>query len=378
MIEKINNSQIKITNTIKLLVYKEIPSILEKVNFDDDDVFLEPFLFTYFNYKKLELFSSNMLSELMQGYFIEKESNFVIDESFNKNNIAYIPKIGYFKRNEKVPFEKTKLIQDTRIEVIKHPLNLLDNIFKNTRENIIDLNEIIINDLLFENNIDFLTNAFRFIKGSSNNHFKLIELCCKKCVMFKTNPGNTNSFATINAHGIAFFNVYQDEYDEVFFVDDIAHQTGHIILTTLFYERKLIFKIDENQDVETITKQKDHRSIYILLHALYTYYTTFTCLDDCLKNKSFNKKQEIEAIGRVGFYINKCTIDLNNFEKINSYFDGIENVLTDTGIEIYIKIKEKHTEIFNKWNIKISEYSYDNQLYNFSFSNFVKINKINL
>ena len=31
--------------TIQLLLYKENPTLLEKVNFEDDNVFLEPLLF---------------------------------------------------------------------------------------------------------------------------------------------------------------------------------------------------------------------------------------------------------------------------------------------------------------------------------------------
>ena len=39
-------------NTIKLLIYKEKPSLLEKVDFEDDNIFLDPLLFAYFNSKK--------------------------------------------------------------------------------------------------------------------------------------------------------------------------------------------------------------------------------------------------------------------------------------------------------------------------------------
>ena len=59
-------------NTIQLLLYKENPSLLEKVNFEDDNVFLEPILFSYFNSKKDNLFSKDMLTEIIQGYFVEK------------------------------------------------------------------------------------------------------------------------------------------------------------------------------------------------------------------------------------------------------------------------------------------------------------------
>lgn len=46
---------------------------------------------------------------------------------------------------------------------------------------------------------------------------------------------------------MAFFNVYQEGYDEVFFVDDISHQTGHIIMNTFWFERKEHFLINEKK-----------------------------------------------------------------------------------------------------------------------------------
>lgn len=366
--------QTEIVNTIKLLIYKEIPILLNKVDFNDDDVFLEPLLFAYFNSKKDNIFSNEILKELMQGYFIEKDY-LLINQSFNKNNIAYIPKIGYFKKGEDIPFDPIEIIDNTNIELIKHPLKLLQNIFENTSGNIINENEIIINSELINKNIVPLTHALKLIKENSPGQFKLIEQCCKKILLFKSKNKNINSFATLKAHGIAFLNVYQDDYDVAFFVDDIAHQTGHIILTTLFRDRKNFFTVDEQQNIGEILMKADNRSIYILIHAFYTYYTTFSCLDDCLKNNSFNEIQRKEAIGRIGFYLNKFDKDIDNFDKIIKYFKGIENVLAPSGIEIFLIIKDKYLEIFQKWHPATKHFNYDNQTYNFSFSNFNKLNK---
>lgn len=368
------NNQIEITNTIKLLVFKKNPLLLEKVDFDNDNAFLEPLLFAYFNSNEENLFPSAMLEEIMQGYFIKREG-IKINYSFNKNNIAYIPSIGYFKKGEPSPFETIQIIQNTTIEIFKGSVNLLQTIFRNSSSDLINQDEIISDIALFKKNIPFLTNAFRFIKENSFAQFQLIEQCCKKCLMFKTNPENINSFATINAHGIAFFNVYQEDYDEVFFVDDIAHQTGHIILTTLLYDRKAIFKIDEEQNVEEVLKAKDHRSIYTLLHALYTYYTTLMCLDDCLTNNSFKGKQRNEAIGRIGFYLDKCTLDMQSFEKINEHYDSVENVLTSNGLEIFTLIKKKYLDVFEKWYSTTKYFDYGNQPYNFNFKKFTELNK---
>lgn len=369
-----NENQIELINTIKLLIYKENPTLLEKLDFDNDDIFLEPLLFAYFNSKKSNLFPNDMLKEILQGYFLEKEE-VEIKFSYNSYNVAYIPNIGYFNNGEKKSFDPIFIIEDTQIELLKRPIKLLENIFRTNTDELINEKEIVIDNNLFEKNINALTNAFKFIKKNSPDQYKLIEENCKKVIMFKTNPSNINSFATINAQGIAFFNVYQEEYDEVFFVDDIAHQTGHIILTTLFYDKKAIFNIDEEQNIGSLLKINDNRSIHILIHAFYTYYTTFMCLDDCLKNNSFNETQKKEAIARIGFYLNKCTLDIQIFDRIINNFNGIEFILTPKGIQMYSIIRSKYEEIFNKWNSITKHFDYRNQTYNFALKNFKELNK---
>ena len=91
----IKKKQVEIINTIKLLLYKENPSVLEKIDFENDTIFLEPLLFAYFNSKKDQLFSETLLTEILQGYFIEKEP-IILKESFNKEEVTYVPNLGYF------------------------------------------------------------------------------------------------------------------------------------------------------------------------------------------------------------------------------------------------------------------------------------------
>ena len=364
-------NRVKIIEILQILLYKENPSLLEKINFEDDNIFLEPLLFAYFNSKKDNLFSEIMLTEITQGYFVEKES-LLLKESFNNEGIAYVPNLGYFdKEGKKV--DDIFIIQNSSIELLIHPIVHLKTIFKDFNEkNKIEISKA--QSLKYEN---ALTQALQYIKTSNKVHYDLIEQCCKKIVLFKTDPKNTNSFATINAHGIAFFNVYQEVYDEVFFVDDIAHQTGHIIMTAILFERKKYFLFDENQNIGTFTKNKlEYRSFYILFHALYTYYTTFLCLDACLENNCFNIKQIHEAKGRIGFYLQKCKSDLLNFEKVINYYNGLESVLSSQGIEIFKNIANKYFEVLKKHE-EVTLFKYKNQPYNFTYSEFVKLNPLN-
>lgn len=369
----LNIQQNEIVNTIKLLIYNENPNLLEKVNFEDNNVFLEPLLFAYFNLKNNNSTTTNLLNEIMQGYFIENHT-VLIDQLFIESEIVYLPKIGYFRKDDKLPFEKPCFITNTGLEILKTNISLLKNVFKNSKNEIVNADEIIIDDILYKKNIYFLTKALHLIKNNTPYQYNLIKLCCKKCMMFKSNAKDLNSFAALSAHGIAFFNVNQVDYNEVFFVDDIAHQTGHIILNTLFYQRKLIYKIDDNQNINQIINIEDNRNFNTLFQALYTYYTTLLCLDDCFKSELLKEYQKQEIKARIGFYLIKCKFDLTVFQDILLIFNGIENVLCQVGIDLYVLILNKYFKVFEKWNQITSNFNYDNQTYNFSYSKFVKIN----
>lgn len=372
----IYNIKKEIINTIKLLILKENSFLLEKLDFENENIYLEPLLFSYFNSKKDNLFPKEILEEILQGYFTKKE-NLKVNYSFNEYGIAYIPKVGYFKKGREKPFLPTQLIRETNIEILGWSHPLIDRVFTIASEGKINKENITINGDLYDKNIDYLTNAFQFIKTSADEHFNLIEAACKKCIMFKTDTDYTNSFATINAHGMAFFNVYQEDYDEVFFVDDIAHQTGHIILTTLFFNRKDYFICDENENIKDKTgKEKEYRSFYILLHAIYTYYTSIMCLDRCIESNFFDKRQLHEAIGRIGFYLKKLRNDIENFHKVVQFYNGIELCLTQKGIKIYENLMKESMTLDTKWSPKTKKFNYRNHPYNFTYQDFIKLNSL--
>ena len=69
----INKNKYDIINTIKLLIYQEVPEILEKVSFKDENIFLNPLLFSYFNSKKSGYFHKEILTEILQGYYLKRK-----------------------------------------------------------------------------------------------------------------------------------------------------------------------------------------------------------------------------------------------------------------------------------------------------------------
>ena len=111
-------NQTKIIDAIKLLIYKEDIDITKKISLNDNNTLLEPLLYSYFyfNSKKDGSFPKKMLNEILYGYFIEK-GKLKITHSFNKNGIAYIPQVGYFKKGETTSCEP--ILKEGDFEIVK-------------------------------------------------------------------------------------------------------------------------------------------------------------------------------------------------------------------------------------------------------------------
>jgi hypothetical protein len=120
----------------------------------------------------------------------------------------------------------------------------------------------------------------------------------------------------------------------------------------------------------------ENRDLYVIFHALYTYYTSFLCLDACLENNAFVGKQKHEAIGRIAFYINKCYRDLLLIDNpINSETKSNE-CFTANGLLIYKELKQKWKEMYVKWFEKTKHFDMSNQPYNFTYSKFLELNPL--
>jgi hypothetical protein len=387
----LENGNNNLIQKIKILLYKQNEKIFEVLDFEKDSIYVEPLLFAYFNKKDNE---KKGVENIVYG-FSNKDIIFqLFSDEFGR---IYLPNIGWFltnykndvfnfdklnfklfKGNEPVVFvfEKLEIIENTSIELLKYSVELLKQFYYNTENELLDV-EI---ENITKKQIKNLTKAYQLIKENIPHQFKLIEKYGPKCVIFNVDTYQRNSFATLSAQGIGFYNAYQDDYDEVFFVDDIAHQTGHVLFNVMIYEAEQFFKISRNTILEVITMPNgsfiENRDLHVIFHALYTYYTSFICLNACLENNVWKGKQKHEALGRIAFYINKCYTDLllvdnpiNSEEKSTEYF-------TEEGLLIYRELKAKWKEMYKKWFEITKQFDMSNQPYNFTYSKFLELNPL--
>lgn len=385
--QNVLTGQQELVDNIKILLYKEKRNIFDWLNFEEDLIYQEPLLFAYFkNQQENKLFFDSILFGYTENQLKPKS----IEVKSNELGIIYLAKVGWFhtKKSNHVfelkyvnntfelndeercefRFEPITLIKGTSIELLKYPIELLNQFYYDQ-----DLNRVHVEVLdITEQHTEHLAKAFKLIKEYVPKHYRLIEQVVKKIVIFNVDTILRNSFASLSAQGIAFFNAYQKEYNEVFFIDDIAHQTGHIIFNALIYNISDFIKVNPETVVEEIIGSDNRiietRDIHVVFHALYTYYTTFLCLDAVYSANVLDEKKQFEALGRMKFYIGKCKLDLMLIdEKVDALF-------TEKGLAIYSKIKTQYIIVRNKYSEESSEIRLENQLYNFTISRFLELN----
>lgn len=379
-------------DNIKLLLYKTNPDIFELIDFEDERIYQEPLLFAYFNFPGK---SDLSLDALLYGY-IEKEKrpshlpvktddfgriylpNFgwLITNSPNKDliiNTALDGSISLSDSNGTIDFtfEAPLKLESDGPEILKHPIALMDECY-------IGVDGIRVKfDVthITEEKLEDLQKAWNIMQELLPDQYELIKKMTPKMVIFNVTEGNANSYATRNAQGTGFFNAYQKEYNEVFFIDDIAHQTGHVIFHAATAEPTTFLKLPPDVLLDSFLETPYHgaRTVYVLFHAMYTYYTTLKFLDQALSKSIFDGQKQHEAMGRMVFYLNKYKKDYTFLEeKI-----GIDQLFTADGKVIIEKIHADMLKIRERWFDQVKHLNVEEQPYNFTYSIFESANSLN-
>jgi hypothetical protein len=359
------NSNIKneIINTIKLLINRENQSLLEKIDFDDDEIFLEPLLFSYFNSKKKNTFSHELLEEILQGYFVEKEEpkNY---HSLNKNDIAYIPNIGYFKKGKEIPFES--ILKSGDFEIVKEIHPTQERYFREYYKGHV-LNPNPVYNSVWKDNYEVLFDAIEVIKKKLPKFYNELVFATKK-IYLHDNPKILN-FTTVETLGMLYFYVL-GENNFIYFIEELIHQGSHNYLYFVVHNKKDYFKIDvENSIMRDYTKQEwDYRNIYGAFHGLYTVTRRVECFDDLLSKNVFLGKEKHELLGRLTDQISRFRTGLELLD-----FDV---VFTEKGKALYTELDIKCETILRKYRELITIFDLSNRDLDFRYEDFCKLNPI--
>ena len=350
----------KITNNIKTLLYIENKSIFEKIDLENDYTFLEPLLFAYFNSKKENLFPKDTIIEILQGYFTKKE-DLRINYSYNNNEIAYIPNLGYYNKQQELI---EPIIKQGDFEIIKEVHPTLAKYFVEFKRGHI-LNDKPEHNSVWKENYKEVFKAIDTIKKHLPNFYKELSFA-NRAIYLHDNPKIIN-FTTIETLGMLYFYVI-GKNNLIYFIEELIHQGSHNYFYYVVHNRKEYFKIDvDNLIMRDYTKQKwDYRNIYGAFHGLVTVTERVACFDILLQKNVFSGREKHELLGRF-------TDQFSRFRTGLELLD-FDEVYTKKGIELYNKYDAICLKIFKKYKKLVTTFDLSNRDIDFRYKDFCKLN----
>jgi hypothetical protein len=387
--DNVNAGTFQLIDNIKLILYKKDPSIFEQLDFENDEIYLEPILFAALNSKLIV-----DVNKLLIGFKNKEIQRAQVEMMTDQNGTIYLPNIGYFitslpnspveisfeekyalkQQGKGIDFKLEELVKiHEHFEVVSHPIYLLDEHFFDEfgTDVPVEITEVT------KKHLTHLTLALDTIENYAPEWYTLLKSTAKKMVIFNDPSKKRNSFATQSVHGCAFFNAFQENYNEVFFIEDIAHQCGHVIFNAYLAGKPDVFRIDKNTDIYLIGERNQYnepRALYVMLHAMYTYESIFTCFDGCLESETFSDHKTHELFGRLTFTLVKFERDYELLSEIDA--EGKNKYFKKEGLELLHQFKESYKKSISKWGRNIVLLNLNNQPYNFSYSKFLELNPL--
>ncbi len=379
--------QSEIASAIRLLVLQENENLFSKLDFVNDDIFLEPFLFLYFNQKdKTKL----TLWQILLGYIKKSKlpNDFPIDVTSNNNGQVYIPKIGYFdvgKADKKLTLQVERkktynfycgsekiaykfipatVLNSSSIEV--YPSN--DRLFKSLYSGF--LNEVHKKQMslslksLYGISLGKLNHAYKFIKASGLNYSTPLSTATRGVFSFEDK--NLWSFADKAAHGISFI-CGKPTDSVIFFICELAHQGGHTVFNAVIQNNEKIFLADPYTPMKMLTdNEKDERSLFGAFHGLFTTAKVAEVLDYAYSSNTFKGELKRELLGRLvdNHYRHRTGLEKMNHKK----------VFTPKGFEIYSALDKYLYRVYTKYQNLIKQCDLTNQDFVFDLEKFKKLN----
>ncbi|MEJ7740124.1 MAG: hypothetical protein WKF97_22110 [Chitinophagaceae bacterium] len=369
--------------TMKSLVYKSNPGLFDLLNFDDDNIFLEPLLFTYFKAEDPLI----TLEQILYGYIEDHLKPEQIPVLSDNNGMVFIPRFGYFKtdlrsslvhliksgdnyklqhQHTELPyvFEDSLFIDSTSIEIYKYKLEIFGFIF-NDIENHNRFSEInIVN--IDKNLVKMINKAVRFIKEYHPVYYSLLSKTAKGLYLFEYDPMLMYSFAGIDAHGVSFLNM-QKYNNEIFFITEFAHQFAHCILNAILYDRTKFFSIHfDTAMTRIIGNIHDTRTLDDAFHGLFTTCTSGLILNTALASNIFKDDKQHELIGRF----------VDNYYRFQTGLDDVEidQVFTKKGRYLFTYLTNQLISLYSDKLALLRKYDTTGQPFVFNYPLFKKNN----
>jgi hypothetical protein len=379
---------------IKILFYKKNAELIKLLDINDDEIFLDPLIYAYFNDPDAE--SKTTLEQLAYGYIVEEKKPKKIRIITDENCIAYLPKIGYFfvtSAFKKVCFLKTNIRdgfivsdeadnklsfeyyqplfadENNQIELslFQHPL--IKQYFRVNRPSYPNQNapcEVEVNRITLHLK-EAVFNAFHFIKSNFPHIYKTIIAANKRIMVFY-NPA-VLCFAHQNLLGMSFFSALS-ENSMVFFIEEILHQCSHNIFNVMFYDKSLYFKLDFEREMlgEHLNNPHETRTLFNVFHGLVTVSQRLVCYQHIIQNSLLSGHELHELTGR---YCDQYKRLNSGLEKLN-----IDNLYTEQGKRLYREMRQLSENALTYFKNRSEKFDLTNQPSEFNYEKFLQLNPL--
>lgn len=361
----------KLADSMKILLYEEDNAIFDKLDFDNDDIFLEPLLFNYFNTNNEKRKYS--IEQILCSYFPKDDE---ISLYFNETGKSYIPNIGYTKFDRKNGYIKASIrntevtpilkIPNSNLHLYRH--NILPYLdfynIDNDRGEIVENVKVEVQNTAIKHK-KHVFKACEILDNHLPDLFDEINLTNKGIMTFN-NP-KVFCFVTMQAHGDIFLSCIP-ENDEVFFVEELIHQCSHNTFNLLLYDKESLFKVDIEKEIlgNHINRVNEKRTIYSAIHGLYTVAKRYEAFYFLYHMNIFEGQQKHEFLGRIA--------DLRKRFRTGLELLPFSSIFTDKGMHLYETIDKNCFEYTLKLSHLDNIFDLSNQPQEFSYALFEELN----
>ena len=376
---RFSRGQSELANAMRTLVAREDADVYEALADAGDRAFLEPLFFTYFFAKPPRI----ELPQIAFGYVPVSGRPGAFPVQTDASGRAYLPSLGHLvtarpdacltatwdpaagvlaledddARPVACALRERTLIAGTDVEVLWESNPLLDATFMDT-DGVYVHRPI---PSVGTTHAASIARALALIEEHEPGYYELLRRATRQVFAFRY--PRVNSFATLNAHGVVYFNA-QDRDDEVFFVDELVHQCGHVVFNAMTVQRRELFIADPDApigELGTVAPRHDVRTLYTVLHGLYTERAMVQCLRKLDERGVFAGRQAHELRGRLAFIFSKMQIDVANVSRPGLFTPAGEE-LVDVFRAAFEATKRERPDLL-RHSLRGQPYNFDYDLY---------------
>ncbi|MER5777352.1 hypothetical protein ABT144_24265 [Streptomyces sp. NPDC002039] len=360
------------------------PDVVSLFEHRDQTYVLEPFLFTYFSLPDGPRRAS--LDQIIAGHLPASRRPDRIPAVADRTGVVHLPGAGYVEATgsavqlrcvpgkqgaawyqvqdsgvERRPYRPCRLVNGD-IEVMSHGSPLVAALFDASDEKAVETiaasSELCA--VIVQNSLDIIGNVWPELHG-------ILTSVLRRVVLFES--AASNSFATTRAQGTVFCNIGLGR-SEAFFIEDLAHQGGHVAFAAATLDQEAYFRVPSGTTVGELTGEvRDRRSLYVALHGIFTEALMSHCLALCLERRVFEDAcRQHELLGRFNFIFARFTSDLRLLSELG--------VFAADGRELMAQLCVIWTDLTIRHASRLGTVDLAGQGYNFSYERFSQLNPI--